>query len=381
MTRNGAEGYPDGAEKQVQYAIPTPRALYKYLDEHVIGQEDAKRTLSVAIYNHYKRCLLNMTTLYDENNPLYEKELADVDIDKSNVMLVGNTGTGKTYMVRNLARLLNIPFYISDATKFTETGYVGADVESILSGLLREADGNLERAQWGIVCIDEIDKIARKGENTSITRDVSGEGVQQGLLKIVEGGLIQMSPNGGRIHPDKPLLEMDTTNILFIGTGAFDGLERIIGRRLNTNSVGFDTNRRTKGDKNLLSDIRSEDMVAFGMIPELVGRFPTMTHTNDLTEEDLVKILTEPRNAVLKQYRKMFAVDGVKLTFSDDALKYVAKAALKHKTGARGLRRILDGILSDLMFEYGGNDSIKELTVTEDMVSEIINKDKKNKVA
>lgn len=355
------------------FHIPTPKVIYEYLNHHVIGQDRAKKTLSVAIYNHYKRMLFSLTPIYDQSSPLYEEELSGVNIEKSNILLLGNSGTGKTYLVKQIAKILNIPCYIADATKFTESGYVGADVESILSGLLKEAGGDMRQAEWGIVCIDEIDKIARKGENMSITRDVSGEGVQQGLLKIVEGGKIQMSPNGGRIHPEQGLAEMDTTNILFIGMGAFDGIERIVGRRLNRNFVGFDTKKKNKEEvESLLSNVRSEDLVAFGLIPELIGRFPVVTNTEPLTEDDLVRILTQPCDAIIKQYRKMFAFDGVKLQFKEEALKAIAREALSSKTGARGLRRVIETVLNDLVFEYGGNAELKELVVTEDMVETII---------
>lgn len=354
--------------KMHSVAIPSPKQIYDYLNQYVIGQNEAKKALSVAVYNHYKRFLINV---YGASNSNDRPDLEDVFIDKSNLLLLGPTGSGKTFMIKTIAKYLGIPCYIADATKITESGYVGDDVESILSGLLRECDYNIEAAQCGIVCIDEIDKISRKGENVSITRDVSGEGVQQSLLKIVEGCKIGVPPQGGRKHPEQSVIEIDTTNILFIGMGAFDGIERKIEKRLNTNSIGFNSKIKEKNcnKNNILSNVTTSDLRSFGLIPELIGRFPIIAYTNPLTEQDLVSILKEPKNAIIKQYQKMMAIDGIELNFKNDALLEIAKIASETKTGARGLRSIIEKVLTDIMFEYGGNAEVKKINITKDYIN------------
>lgn len=354
----------ENQDQQQQISIPTPRQLYDLLDKYVIGQTEAKKALSVAVYNHYKRFLINVygATLSGDKF----EEFKNVTIDKANLLELGPSGSGKTFMVKILAKHLGIPCYIADSTKLTESGFVGQDVETVLTGLLREADGNVLKAETGICILDEIDKLSRRGENASLTRDVGGEGVQQSLLKIVEGTKVGVPPHGGRIHPEQELIEMDTTNILFIGMGAFDGLEKIVERRLNTSTIGFSSPRKAMTDDekdiNLLNKVRQDDLRKFGIIPELIGRFPIITHTNPLSEDDLVRILTEPENSIIKQYRKMLYMDGVDLSFTNDALRLVAKVANSTKTGARGLRSILECILTDIMFDYAGNgkeESIK----------------------
>lgn len=354
----------ESQEQQQQISIPTPRQLYDLLDKYVIGQTEAKKALSVAVYNHYKRFLINVygATLSGDKF----EEFKNVTIDKANLLELGPSGSGKTFMVKILAKHLGIPCYIADSTKLTESGFVGQDVETVLTGLLREADGNVLKAETGICILDEIDKLSRRGENASLTRDVGGEGVQQSLLKIVEGTKDGVPPNGGRIHPEQELIEMDTTNILFIGMGAFDGLEKIVERRLNASTIGFSSPRKAMTDDekdiNLLNKVRQDDLRKFGIIPELIGRFPIITHTNPLSEDDLVRILTEPENSIIKQYRKMLYMDGVNLSFTNDALRLVAKVANSTKTGARGLRSILECVLTDIMFDYAGNgkeESIK----------------------
>lgn len=351
--------------KQNAITIPTPKQLYDILNQYVIGQTEAKKTLAVAVYNHYKRFLINVygaTVGQEEPN-----ELKNVTIDKSNILECGPSGSGKTFMVKTLAKHLGIPCYIADSTKLTESGFVGDDVETVLTGLLHEAEGDVMKAQCGICILDEMDKLGRRGENPSLTRDVGGEGTQQGLLKIVEGTKIGVPPNGGRKHPEQVLVEMDTTNILFIGMGAFDGLDKIVERRINTQSIGFGAVRKIQSDDekeiNLLNKVRQEDLKKFGIIPELIGRFPIITHTNPLSEDDLVRILTEPKNSIINQYRKMLYMDGVNLTFDEDALKLIAKIANSTKTGARGLRSILEIVLTDIMFDFGGNSEVKDVNI------------------
>lgn len=351
--------------EQNAITIPTPKQLYDILNQYVIGQTEAKKTLAVAVYNHYKRFLINVygaTVGQEEPN-----ELKNVTIDKSNILECGPSGSGKTFMVKTLAKHLGIPCYIADSTKLTESGFVGDDVETVLTGLLHEAEGDVMKAQCGICILDEMDKLGRRGENPSLTRDVGGEGTQQGLLKIVEGTKIGVPPNGGRKHPEQVLVEMDTTNILFIGMGAFDGLDKIVERRINTQSIGFGAVRKIQSDDekeiNLLNKVRQEDLKKFGIIPELIGRFPIITHTNPLSEDDLVRILTEPKNSIINQYRKMLYMDGVNLTFDEDALKLIAKIANSTKTGARGLRSILEIVLTDIMFDFGGNSKVKDVNI------------------
>lgn len=331
--------------------VPTPKQIVSYLDKCVIGQQEAKKRLAIAVYNHYKRVASRLFGLGDDS------PFADVEIDKSNVIMLGNTGTGKTFLIQNIAKMLGVPCHIHDCTKLTEAGYVGEDVENVLVGLLQGCNYDVESAQVGIVCLDEIDKLARKGNNTSIVRDVSGEGVQQSLLKIVEGDVVGVMPQGGRKHPEQPLIPVDTSNILFIGMGAFCGIESIVERRLskgNTKTIGFNRtmeNANTPSPKELLDNVTSEDLKTFGIIPELIGRFPVITHTNPLGKDDLKRIIQFPRNAILKQYQKLAYLDGKQLIFNDEAMDAIAEAAYANGTGARGLRGIMETVLTDFMFE------------------------------
>lgn len=332
--------------------VVTPKHLYDYLNQHVIGQEEAKKYISVAVYNHYKRFC---DTIYgytqgEKNNP-YE----DVTIEKTSCIIVGESGTGKTYMLRMLAKYLNIPFYIQDSCTLSASGYVGDDVENAILGALRDANYNIQATQHAIIVFDEFDKLSRKSENPSITRDVGGEGVQQSLLKLVEGTIVNVPPNGGRKHPEQECIPVDTSNILFFGIGAFDGLEKIIERRKNKKTIGFNSVSCNQNDKeDLLADITTDDLKKFGLIPELIGRFPLVTHTKKLTEEELFQILTEPKSSIIKQYQKIMWIDNIELLFEEKALKEIAHIAFEKKIGARGLRGVIDKVLTDIMFENGG---------------------------
>lgn len=335
-----------------------PKEIKAFLDEYVIGQEESKKVLSVAVYNHYKRLM---------NGGISD----DVELEKSNIMLVGETGTGKTLLARTIARMLNVPFTIVDATVLTEAGYVGEDVESILTRLLQAANYDLKAAERGIIFIDEIDKISRKSDNPSITRDVSGEGVQQALLKLLEGTKVNVPPQGGRKHPDQKFIEVDTANILFIAGGAFDGIVRHIAKRLNTRSVGFHNTKERESleGSNMLKYLAPQDLKTFGLIPELIGRIPVLAHLNPLDAETLKSILTEPKNAIIKQYTKLFELDGIELEFKDAALGYIVEKAIEYKLGARGLRSIIETILTDAMFELPSSDDEHTLVVDKDYAS------------
>ena len=331
--------------------LKKPTEIKGFLDQYVIGQEATKKVLSVAVYNHYKRLL-------------QERDEHEVEIQKSNIIMVGQTGTGKTLMARTIAQMLNVPLAIVDATVFTEAGYVGEDVESILTRLLQAADYDVDRAERGIVFIDEIDKIARKGDNPSITRDVSGEGVQHALLKLLEGSIVNVPPKGGRKHPDQKYIEVNTEHILFIAGGAFDGIEQIIAKRMNRQAVGYNTSKETRvDDKNLLQYVTHKDLRDFGLIPEIIGRLPVLTYMNPLDKETLRMILTEPKNAIIKQYIKLFGMDDISLSFEEDALNFIVEKALEYKLGARGLRSLCESILTDAMFSLPGTGE-KSLVVT-----------------
>lgn len=359
--------------------MPTPKQLYAYLNDYVIGQDDAKKTLSIAIYNHFKRFMINVYGAAKDVKA-YE-QFKDVTIDKSNILMLGESGTGKTYMIKTICRFLNIPCYIADCNTLSETGYVGDDVENVLVGLLKDCNYNVEQAQCGVVVLDEADKLSRKGENVSITRDVGGEGVQQSLLKLVEGGIVSVPPNGGRKHPEQQCIDIDTTNILFIALGAFEGIDKLIAKRLNTNRIGFNCKHNSADNnstdkENILNEVSADDIRKYGIIPELLGRFPIITHTNSLTIDDMMKILTDTKNSVVKQYQKLLSIDNVDLKFTDDAIREIAKQSLVSKTGARGIKKIMENLLSDIMFEYGGNTKKKIITIDKDFVDSFYNKKK-----
>ena len=353
-------------EEEIKFLKPIE--IKNRLDEYIIGQEDAKKILSVAVYNHYKRLI----------NPGSDSD--GIELEKSNILLVGRTGTGKTLLAKTIAKMLNVPFTIADATVFTQAGYVGEDVESLLTRLLQAADYDVEAAQKGIVFLDEIDKIGRKGDSPSITRDVTSEGTQQALLKLLEGTDVRVPPQGGRKHPDQKMVEIDTRNILFISGGAFDGIEKLIERRIKTQPLGFGADNTDLDEENLLEYISPQDVKSFGLIPELIGRFPILTHLNPLDKDALRRILTEPKNALVKQYTKLFELDNVQLTFDKKALDFIANKAIDYKLGARGLRSICEAILTDAMFEIPSSTEIKKLKITEAYAKSKFDKSKLSKL-
>jgi ATP-dependent Clp protease ATP-binding subunit ClpX len=372
IVRDEAKQNPTSTFSALQ--LLKPADIKKHLDEYVIGQDEAKKVLSVAVYNHYKRLIKSQAKTTTAKN--------DIEIDKSNVIMVGETGTGKTLLARTIAKVLNVPFCIADATVLTEAGYVGEDVESILSRLLQASDFDVAAAERGIVFIDEIDKIARKSDNPSITRDVSGEGVQQGLLKLLEGSVVGVPPQGGRKHPEQKMIQVNTKNILFICGGAFDGITRNIGKRLQTQAIGYNVNKENAeiDEDNLLQYVSPQDLKSFGLIPELIGRLPVLTYLNPLNADTLRRILTEPKNALIKQYFHLFEMDGVKITFEKGVLDFIVEKAMEFKLGARGLRSICEAIMMDLMFDTPSDSSIKEVNLTLRYAKEKLKKSTMNKL-
>lgn len=368
MKRKNENEKPQGTQFST-FQLYSPKEIRANFDKYVIGQDEAKKILSVAIYNHYKRLL---SSKYGIGND--KPEFRDVKIEKSNVMLLGNTGSGKTFLIQTIAKMLGVPLFVQDCTKLTESGYVGEDVENCVGGLLRAVDFDVDRAEMGIVVLDEVDKLARQAKgNMSITRDVGCEGVQQGLLKIVEGSVVGVPPQGGRKHPDQKLVHVDTSNILFIALGAFSGLEKTIERRFSSSSVGFKSQSEVSiAPDHILDKVTHDDLKNFGLIPEFIGRFPVLTHTNPLKVDDMVRIITEPKNSLLKQYQKLMSMDNVTLKFSDEAIRYIAEVAITSETGARGLRGVMERILTDVMYEYAETERSKTFIIDRAFVENIL---------